>query len=143
MRRIKGILVVLLIFLCGMFVGGTIGSSAALVDVANRIIRGGPANIRKVLVQRAKNEFKIDEDQSHQVWQILNETGVELRDAVKPVRPQLDAVLERSTNRLRAILKPEQQQRFDTFAKEARLRWQMTAATPPASAGETEPPADR
>ncbi len=132
MKRLKGILIVLVIFLCGVFVGGAVGGSAALMDLVNKTIRGGPANVRRLLVQRAKHDLKLDEDQSHQFWQILNETGVELRDATKPVRPAIDATLGKSTERLRAVLKPEQRPRFDAFVKDVRQRWMDAVAESPA-----------
>jgi len=132
MKRLKGILIVLIIFVCGVFVGGAIGGSAALMDLVNKTIRGGPTNVRKLLVQRAKHDLKLDEDQSHQFWQILNETGAELRDATKPVRPEIIASLEKAVNRLRAVLKPEQRPRFETFVKDVRQRWVDAVAESPA-----------
>jgi len=140
MKRLKGIFIVLLIFLCGVLVGGAIGASAALVDLVNKTFRGGPANIRKLLVQRAKNDLKLDEDQNHQFWQILNETGLELRDATKPVRPEIDAVLAKASDRLRAILKPEQRPRFDTFVKDVRQRWLESMEESPTLVQPASPP---
>ena len=130
MKRLKGILIVVSIFVCGMVVGGIIGGSAALVDFVNKTFRGGPVNVRRILIQRAKHDLQLDEDQNHQFWQILSETGTELRDATKPVRPQIDAVLARTTQRLRAVLHPSQQPRFDNFIKDAQTRWQAAMGEP-------------
>ena len=130
MKRLKGILIVVVIFVSGLFVGTILGGSAALVDVVNKTFRGGPLNVRRILVQRAKHDLHLDEEQSHQFWQILNETGVELRDATKPVRSQIDAVLARSAERLRAVLRPEQRSRFDNLLKDANTRWQAAMADP-------------
>lgn len=134
MKRLKGILIVLLIFVCGVFVGGAVGGSAALMDFVNKTIRGGPTSVRKLLVQRAKHDLKLDDDQSHQFWQILNETGTELRDVTKPVRPEIVASLEKAANRLRAVLKPEQRPRFESFVKDVRQRWVDAVAESPAPA---------
>ena len=123
MKRLKGILIVVLIFLCGVFVGAMVGGTAALMDLVNKTFRGGPPNIRKLLIQRAKHDLKLDEDQNHQFWQIINEAGAELRDAMKPVRPQIDTVLEKATQRMREVLRESQRPRFDSFAKESRKRW--------------------
>ena len=137
MKRLKGILIVVLIFLCGAFVGATVGGSAALMDLVNRTFRGGPPNIRKLLIQRAKHDLKLDEDQHHQFWVILNDTGAELRDAVKPVRPQIDAALEKSAQRMRDVLQPWQQTSFDKFANEAGKRW-LEAMSDPAARDASE-----
>jgi len=133
MKRLKGILIVISIFVCGVVVGLVIGSSAALMDFVNKTFRGGPVNVRRILIQRAKHDLQLDEDQTHQFWQILTETGSELRDATKPVRSEIDAVLARTTLRLRAVLRPGQQPRFDNFVKDAQARWQ-------AAMGDTVPP---
>ena len=123
MKRFKSILIVTLIFLSGAFVGAMVGGTAALMDLVNKTFLGGPPNIRKLLVQRAKHDLKLDEDQNHQFWLIINEAGAELRDTMKPVRPQIDAVLEKATQRMREVLRPSQQPRFDSFAKNSRKRW--------------------
>ena len=123
MKRLKGILAVLAIFLCGAFVGAVVGSSASLMDYVNKTLRGGPPNVRRILVQKAKHDLGLDDDQTHQFWQILNETGADLRDAVKPARPQIDAALVRAGDRLRAVLRESQRPRFDSFAKDFRQRW--------------------
>ena len=123
MKRFKGILIVVLIFLSGVFVGAMLGGTAALMDLVNKTFRGGPPNIRKLLIQRAKHDLKLDEDQNHQFWQILNDAGAELRDATKPVRPEIDAVLEKAAQRMREVLRQSQRPRFDSFVKESRARW--------------------
>ena len=146
MKRFRSILIVVLIFLCGVFVGATLGGTAALMDLVNKTFRGGPPNIRKLLIQRAKHDLKLDEDQNHQFWQIINDAGVELRDAVKPVRPQIDAVLEKATQRMREVLRESQRPRFDSFAKESRKRWLEAMGDIPATEkkppGANEPPAE-
>lgn len=130
MKRLKGIVIVVAIFLSGLFVGTIVGGSAALVDVVNKTFRGGPPNVRRILVQRAKHDLRLDEDQGHQFWQILSETGADLRDATKPVRPQIDAALTRSADRLRAVLRPDQRSRFDKMLKDANTRWQAAMSDP-------------
>ena len=139
MKRLKGIIIVTVIFFSGMFVGTIVGGSAALLDVVNKTFRGGPLNVRRILVQRAKHDLRLDEDQGHQFWQILNETGTDLRDATKPVRPQIDAALTRSAERLRAVLRPDQRPRFDSMLKEANTRWQAAMSDPAAKQTEATP----
>jgi gas vesicle protein len=142
MKRLKGILAVLAIFLCGAFVGAVVGSSASLMDYVNKTLRGGPPNVRRILVQKAKHDLGLDDDQTHQFWQILNETGADLRDAVKPARPQIDAALVRAGDRLRAVLRESQRPRFDSFAKDFRQRWMAAMDdTQPATAQPAAPAA--
>ncbi len=140
MKRLKSILVVGLIFLSGAFVGAMVGGTAALMDLVNKTFLGGPPNIRKLLVQRAKHDLKLDDDQNHQFWVIVNDAGAELRDATKPVRPQIEAVLEKATQRMREVLRPSQQPRFDTFVKNSRKRWIEAMGDSPAVDDKAVPP---
>jgi hypothetical protein len=137
MKRLKSILIVVLIFASGIFVGGVLGIGATMHDFVNKTFRDGPPNVRRVLLQRAKQDLKLDDDQAHQFWQIFNETGVELRNDITPVLSQLQATLARAELRLRNVLRESQQPRFDSFMKTARARWQ--AALVPAEESSEQP----
>ena len=138
MKRLKSILTVLLIFGSGLVVGGIVGGAATLHDFVNRTFRDGPVNIRKVLVQRAKHDLHLDDDQAHQFWQILTETGFELHKVAEPVRPEIESTLSRAEMRLRAVLKADQQPAFDSFMKAARARWSTALTTDTAFVEKTE-----
>lgn len=129
MKRLKSILIVILIFLSGIVVGGMMGIGATMHDFVNKTFRDGPPNVRRVLLQRAKQDLKLDDDQSHQVWQIFNETGAELRENLKPVLPQIESTLSRAEVRLRNVLNESQKSRFDSFMKIARTRWKSALAS--------------
>jgi hypothetical protein len=123
MKRLKSILTVLLIFGCGLIVGGILAAGATYHDLVNKIYRDGPVNSRKVLLQRAKHDLNLDEDQAHQFWLILTDTGGELQKALAPVYPQLQSVFARSEMRLREVLNEGQKAKFDSFVKTTRARW--------------------
>ncbi len=122
-RKMKSVFVVGLIFFSGVIVGGALSSSATLRDVTGKAFGSGPAPIRKLLVQHAKDGLRLDEDQEHLFWQILTETGGELDAATKPVQPQIAQILDRAEMRLRQVLRAEQTERFDRWLKNARERW--------------------
>jgi predicted metal-dependent phosphoesterase TrpH len=132
MKRLKSILSVLLIFFSGLIVGGIIAAGATVHDVVSKTFRDGPQSVRRVLLQRAKHDLKLDEDQAHQFWQIFNETGAELREVIKPVQPEVQSTLQRAELRLRAVLKPHQAAPFDSFMKAARARWSAAMQSPAA-----------
>ena len=125
-RKLKSVFVVGLIFFSGVIVGGALSSSAMLKDVTTKAYASGPAPIRKLLVQHAKDGLRLDEDQEHLFWQILTETGGELDVATKPVQPQVAQILDRAEMRLRQVLRAEQTERFDRWMKNARERWSAT-----------------
>ena len=123
MKRLKSILIVVLIFVSGLVVGGIMGIGATMHDFVNKTFRDGPPNVRRVLLQRAKHDLKLDEDQAHQFWEIFNETGRELRDDLDPVLPRLQSTLGRAELRLRNVLRESQKAPFDRFMETARTRW--------------------
>jgi len=130
MKRLKSILIVLLIFMSGVIVGGIMGIGATMHDLVNKTFRDGPPQVRRVLLQRAKQDLNLDDDQAHQFWQVFNETGFELRKDVTPILSQLQATLARAELRLRNVLRESQQPKFDSFMKTARERWQAALTTP-------------
>ena len=123
MKRLKSILIVALIFGSGLVVGGILGVGATLHDSVNKTFRDGPPSARRLLLQRAKHDLKLDEDQAHQFWEIFNETGKELRDVIEPVLPQVESTLLRAEQRLRNVLRENQKPPFDSFMKAAKTRW--------------------
>lgn len=127
-RKLKSVVVVGLIFLSGVIVGGMISGTTVLRDVTEKTFAGGPVQLRKLLIQHAKDGLHLDEDQQHLFWQILTETGAELNVAAKPVQSQISPILDRAELRLRQVLHAEQTARFDRWVKAARERWAASLA---------------
>ena len=123
MKRLKSILIVVLIFVSGLIVGGIMGIGATMHDFVNKTFRDGPPHVRRVLLQRAKHDLKLDEDQAHQFWEIFNETGRELRSDLEPALPRLQSTLDRAELRLRNVLRESQSPPFDRFINTAKERW--------------------
>lgn len=132
-RKLKSILVVGLIFFSGVIIGGMVSSSATLRDVTTKAFGSGPAPVRKLLIQHAKDGLQLDEDQQQLFTQILTETGAELNAATKPAQPQLAEILTRSELRLRQVLRQDQTSRFDRWAKQARKHWSTALSEQPAA----------
>lgn len=130
-RKLKSIFVVGLIFSSGVVIGGMLSGSATLRDVTTKAFGAGPAPVRKLLVQHAKDGLQLDEDQQQLFTQILTETGAELNAATKPVQPQVTEIFNRAELRLRQVLRQDQTPRFDRWAKQAREHWSTGLAEQP------------
>ncbi len=131
MRRFRGCLGVVFIFVLGLLVGGFFGAVFGWVGFFQRITsKGGPGVVREVLFQRAKDDLGLDAAQQQQVRAILEETSAELEGITAPVRPSVEAALVRAEGRIGALLTPKQGRKFDRFMKETRRRWgqEMPAA---------------
>jgi hypothetical protein len=140
MKRIKSIFVVIAIFVSGLIVGGMLAGTAAMNKLVNDIIRD-PVNLRRLLVKHAKHELRLDEDQTHQLWQILNETGTDLNKATEPVRPQIEQAITKAELRVLAVLKEHQKPEFERFMKTAKGRWEaaITGIEPAELKGDAKP----
>lgn len=124
MKRLRGFLIVAFIFGCGFLVGGFLGAAFGWVGMFQQVVKGGPRGARDIIVQRMVDDLKLNEDQSHEVREIVEETGKELGNATAEVRPEVEEILGRSEQRIRALLHDGQRQKFDRFVERGRRRWQ-------------------
>lgn len=121
MKRWKSILGVLLVFLLGALAG------AAVVHRVDRqgaegILSGRGGATADLIVRRLSRSLDLDPAQRDQVRAIVTETRREIIEIRKPVQAQVEATLERSRARVRAILRPDQQEKFDRIRSERRKR---------------------
>ena len=132
MKRFRGCLGVLLIFALGVLIGGFFGGVAGWIGFFHKVTRGGPGAVRELLFQRAKDDLGLDSAQQQQVRAILKETSAELEEITAPARPSVESALLRAEERIRAVLKPKQQKKFDAYMNDVRRRWQQPPAPVPA-----------
>jgi Spy/CpxP family protein refolding chaperone len=121
MKRWKSILGVLLVFLLGALAG------AAVVHRVDRqgaegILSGRGGATADLIVKRLSRSLDLDPAQRDQVRAIVTETRREIIEIRKPVQAQVEATIERSRARVRAILRPDQQEKFDRIRSERRKR---------------------
>lgn len=114
----KILLVVVGVFLLGCVAG-------ASVDSIYRLRRHGPdgpwgAGRRDSAneLEHMRRELGLNEQQTTEIRAILDQTGNDYRALRKEVRPRYDAIRQDAHARIRAVLTPEQQQRFDVKAAE-------------------------
>jgi hypothetical protein len=124
-KRLRGCLGILLIFGLGLVVGGFIGFAGGWLALFHKVTKGGPAAVREVLYQRARDDLKLDYEQKEEIRAILKESSKELDEITASVRPAVERALARAEDRVRALLKPEQKAKFDSFIKEVRRKWSV------------------
>jgi Spy/CpxP family protein refolding chaperone len=69
-----------------------------------------------------KRDLNLNEQQTTDVKAILDQTGNDYRALRTEVRPRYDAIRQSARARIRALLTPEQQQKFDAKAAERDAR---------------------
>lgn len=140
MKRLRGILGILLIFGLGLTVGLFLGFAAGWIGFFHKVVKGGPAGVREVLYQRAKDDLKLDYAQKEELREILKETSKELDAVTASVRPAVEKVLGTAEKRIVALLTTEQKEKFEGFLKEAKRKWGTLVLAPSEPAGPSRAP---
>jgi hypothetical protein len=73
------------------------------------------SNIERVA--HLKKALNLSDPQTQQVGQILDESSQKMRDLQKQIDPQFQAIHQETRARIRQILNPDQQKKFDEFVR--------------------------
>ncbi|MFA6054774.1 MAG: hypothetical protein WC769_05300 [Thermodesulfovibrionales bacterium] len=121
MKKWKTIVSIILVFLLGLLAGALITHEIYKHRIEN-IIRGDPKAMRELIVQRLNHKLHLDTAQLEQLRVIVNETHAEIKNVRKQIRPQIEEILESSQNRVRAILRPDQLEKYEKIIAERKKR---------------------
>jgi hypothetical protein len=121
MKRWKSILGVLLVFLLGALAGAAVVHRVGRQSVEAVLSGRGGATV-DIVVRRLSRSLDLDPVQQDQVRAIVTETRRDIVEIRKPVQGQVEAAIERSRARVRAILRSDQQEKFDRIQAERRKR---------------------
>jgi Spy/CpxP family protein refolding chaperone len=125
-NRLKLWLAVAAVFVTGCATGALLDSAYRLrVDAARGEAReegrGGRRSPEQVL-DKMRRELNLDERQAAEVRKVVDETRNEYRSLHTEARPRFDAIRQSARTRIRALLNPEQQKRFDARVAEKDAR---------------------
>jgi|GEM_PF-4080406 len=139
MKRLRGCLGVLLVFVFGVIVGAAMVGAGVWREVGQIIERGPDAVVSKVS-KRLKDELKLDDDQQRMLTQITTETQIKLRTIQAERQPEVDAVLAEAATKVRAILNSQQRTKFDRIIGRVQTKWRPSSnkPEPPSSPGGVE-----
>jgi Spy/CpxP family protein refolding chaperone len=121
MKRWKSILGVLLVFLLGALAGAAVVHRVGRQSV-EAVLSGRGEVASDFVVRRLTRSLDLDPAQQDQVRAIVTETRRDIVEIRKPIQGQIQEAFERSRVRIRAILRPEQQEKFDRIQSERRKR---------------------
>jgi hypothetical protein len=121
MKQWKAIASVILVFLLGAMTGALVTHTIYRQKMEN-IIKDEPRTIREVIVQRLDRKLSLDPAQLEQVRAIVRETHSEMKNVRKQIRPQIDDILTRSQAKVRAILRPDQLEKYEKILAERKKR---------------------
>jgi Spy/CpxP family protein refolding chaperone len=101
-------LVLVVVFLLGSFTGGAV---TGFYHAMARSDRNAPHD----RFEKMRRDLSLTEDQTKSVSTILDETRNEYRSLRAELRPRFEEPRQKARTRIRALLTPEQQQKFDAM----------------------------
>ncbi len=105
----------------GVFVLGCV--TGISLDSAYRLRSGAqPPRDKEKVFERMKRDLDLNDQQATQIRAILDETRDAYRQLRAECKPRYDAVRQDARTRIRALLTPEQQQKFDAKVAERDAR---------------------
>ncbi|MGB9179140.1 MAG: hypothetical protein WCB68_07815 [Pyrinomonadaceae bacterium] len=111
--RLKILLAVLTVFALGCVTGAALDSAYRLQARGGHGERGRE---KDNFIEAMRRDLNLTNEQATQIRAIVDETRNEYRQLRGEVRPRYDALREKGRTRIRALLTPEQQQKFDAMA---------------------------
>jgi hypothetical protein len=128
----KGALLLLLAFVLGAGTGA-LGFSLYQARSGWWGARRDAGRFQQIMLKRLTRELDLRADQQQQVETILRESGEEFARLRQEIRPRFQEIRGRSRDRIRALLDPGQQARFETLAQEWERRTDRRREAPPRS----------
>jgi Spy/CpxP family protein refolding chaperone len=120
--RLKIWLAVVGVFVLGCVTGAALDSAYRLKARGDeRREARGPRDKEK-LFEQMKRDLGLSEQQATEIRAILDQTRNDYRALRAEVRPRYDVLRQNARTRIRALLTPEQQQRFDAKMAERDAR---------------------
>lgn len=105
----KARLVILTAFILGVLTG-----AGAMNLITARYTA---ATVRQTMLDELSHEVQLDDAQRAQAEAIFKKTRQETQEILKPVQPQLLEARARTRAQIRAILRPDQQARYDEWTR--------------------------
>jgi Spy/CpxP family protein refolding chaperone len=130
MKNAKAIAGVVLVFVLGAVCGG-VGTYLVQRSKMDHFISGGPAAREELLIKRLSDRLALDDRQLEQIRPIVHETHEAIRRVRQQSRPQVEALINDSQRRISALLRPDQQEKFERLMAERRAHGHQGAPPPP------------
>ena len=120
MKNWKAIVGVIAIFV----LGGLAGSITTIGLVRHRLVHGhGSQMLENLIVRRLSWDLRLDRAQREQLRIIVAEGHEDMKVIRKQIQPQVEELLTRSEAEVRAMLRPDQVEKFDKLVAERKARW--------------------
>jgi hypothetical protein len=120
MKNWKAVVGVMAIFV----LGGLAGSITTIGLVRHRLVHGhGSQMLENLIVRRLSWDLRLDRAQREQLRVIVTQGHEDMKVIRKQIQPQVEELLTRSEAKVRAMLRPDQVEKFDKLVAERKARW--------------------
>ena len=116
MKLFKSLLLLALVFFTGIVVG-VVGTRAVVRHVVRDVILH-PEKAQAFMERNLTHKLGLDNGQQVKLHEILSDAHAQLKDLRSEYQPQFFAVVSNASQRITAILTPEQQARFEKLRAE-------------------------
>lgn len=120
--RLKTWLVLVAVFALGAVTG--VGLSGVYRSKVNASFREGRARDHQAMFEKIRNDLNLNAEQATEMQKVLDETAGEFRNLRGELRPRYEEIRLKARGRMRAILRTDQQQKFDALMAEIDARRQ-------------------
>jgi len=110
--RITVVVLMLTTFMAGVM------ADKYLMTRANVSVKVADPNPREEVLKIYGNRLNMTDDQKAEMGRILDETSGKYSDLRKSMKPQFDEIRNGARQRIRAMLTPEQQPKYDELVQE-------------------------
>jgi uncharacterized protein YneF (UPF0154 family) len=121
MKKWKAIVSIIIVFVLGVLAGALLTHKIYQHRVEG-IMKGEPRTTREFIVQRLDRELHLDASQLEQVRAIVKETHTEMKKVRTQFRPQIEEILARSQEKIRALLRPDQREKYEKIIAERKKK---------------------
>jgi len=121
MKKWKAVVSVLFVFVLGALTGALVAHKICQQRIEN-IMADEPRTTREFIVQRLSHELDLDSVQTEQLRLIVKETRTDMRSVRLQIKPELEKILARSQDKVRAILRPDQLERYEKIVSKHKIR---------------------
>jgi hypothetical protein len=119
MKKWKAIISIIVVFLLGSLAGALVTYEIYQHRIES-FIRG--ESKRELIVRRLNHQLNLDTTQLEQLRVIVKDTYDGIKNVRKQIRPQIEEILARSQDKVRAILRPDQLEKYEKIIAERKKR---------------------
>lgn len=112
MKKWKAVVGIVLVFVLGVVAGGLVSMKVC------RHMRPGPPPVSAVM-HKLDKRLGLNPDQHAQVEAIIRGAHAQMDSVRKETLPRIDSIMDSARDRIRAVLTPEQREKFERLVR----RW--------------------